>query len=260
MPTLATELTALPIQAHTECSHDANMNRGGIYVWEYPSIYPAGGFDNSAFWGVRGQSLGVVRHCTEIQVTDYAWSEVDGEFWVLIESEQAAGWIPFESVSFDILRSMKEFKLVDVEIISRIMEDVVDPSIRSLLEAHFDSPAMRSLFDVYIHEDRLIYVKSPCSEGDLSHRFFLHITPVNMIDLAEEHMKHGFGVYDFYSSDKNVTAAMNENGCIVALALPEHDIQLIYTGQVIRVESAAGEVSWKGPIWEGKAIIARVGS
>ncbi len=257
MPALATELTALPIQAHTECSLNAYRNLGEIYVWEFPSIYPSGSRDNSAYGGVRGESLGVVHHCAEIQVTDYAWSEVDGEFWVLIESEQAAGWIPFEYVTFDISRSMNEFELVDVDTISRIMEEVDDPAVRSLLDANFASPAMRALFDVYIHEDRLVYVKSPCSKGDLSHRFFLHISPVDLMDLAEEHVKHGFGVYDFYSSDENVTAAMNENGCIVALTLPEYDIQLIHTGQVIREESATGEVSWKGPIWDGAAIVAR---
>lgn len=258
MPALPTELTALPVQAHSECSINRGWNQGGTDVWEYPGIFPTVIPDNSVLpTGFRGETLGKVRDCTEILVTDYAWSEVDGEFYVLIESERAAGWMPFEYVIFDIARRMKELESADVEIISRIMEKVDDPTFRFLRDLHFESPAMHSLFDVYIHEDWLIYVKSPCSEGDLSHRFFLHITPANWEDLPEEHSWRGFGIYDFYSSDLNVTSVINESGCIVALALPEHNILIIYTGQVIREESAAGEVSWKGPIWDGAAIIAR---
>ncbi len=95
------------------------------------------------------------------------------------------------------------------------------------------------------------YVRGRCSEDDLSHRFFLHITPVDAKDLSEENEQHGFNVYDFYSFNYTVGASLNEFGCIVAYALPEHDVKHIYTGQVIRVQSPEGEISWKGPIWEG---------
>ena len=165
--------------------------------------------------------------------------------------------MPINYVNFDIARSMKELQLADVETISRIIEEVDDPTLGFLHDAHFESPAMHSLFDVYIDEDWLIYVKSPCTKGDLSHRFFLHISPVNVQDLAEEHSQLGFGIFDFYSSDPNVTAVINESGCVVARKLPEHDIQIINTGQVIRVESASGDVFWKGPIWDGAALIPR---
>ena len=257
MPTLPKELTALPAQAHTECSLNAYRNGRAIYVWEYPGIYPTGSRDSRAYGSVGGDILGEVSRCTEIQATQYAWSEIEGEFWVLIESDRAAGWIPFEKATFYYSRSLEEFELVDAAIVPRIMEDVDDSTLRSVLDAHFDRPAIRSLFDVYIQENRLIYVKSPCTKGDLSHRFFLHISPVNVQDLADEHSKFGFGIFDFYSSDPNVTAVINESGCVVARALPEHDIQIINTGQVIRVESASGDVFWKGPIWDGAALIPR---
>ena len=132
-----------------------------------------------------------------------------------------------------------------------IIGEADDSIIGSLHGVYFDSPAIRSLFNVYIHEDRLIYVKSPCSENDLSHLFFLHITPVHTRDLAEKHKQLGIGIFDFYSYQDDVGVAMNGDGCIVTRALPEYDIERIYTGQTIRVESPTGEVSWKGPIWDG---------
>ena len=132
-----------------------------------------------------------------------------------------------------------------------IIGEADDSIIGSLHGVYFDSPAIRSLFNVYIHEDRLIYVKSPCSENDLSHLFFLHITPVHTQDLAEKHKQLGIGIFDFYSYQDDVGVAMNGDGCIVTRALPEYDIERIYTGQTIRVESPTGEVSWKGPIWDG---------
>lgn len=57
-------------------------------------------------------------------------------------------------------------------------------------------------------------MESPYSEDEFSHRFLLHITPVN------------------------------------AHALPEYDIGHVYTGQVVRVERSTGEVSWTSPIWD----------
>ena len=110
---------------------------------------------------------------------------------------------------------------------------------------------MRSLFNVYVHEDKLVYVKSPCSEDDISHRFFLHITPANTEDLAQENTQHGFNVYDFNSSEDYVGATVNGSVCIVAFPLPDYAIHHIFTGQVIREESPSGEISWRGPIWDG---------
>ena len=57
-------------------------------------------------------------------------------------------------------------------------------------------------------------MESPYSKDEFSHRFLLHITPVD------------------------------------AHALPEYDIGHFYTGQVVRVERSTGEVSWTSPIWD----------
>ena len=132
-----------------------------------------------------------------------------------------------------------------------IIADSDDPEIHSLDSGDFASPVIRSLFSIYIHNNRLTYVKSPCLSHDLSHRFFLHITPADAKDLARETEPFGFNVYDFYAHEENVSAASHEDGCFVSLALPDYDLKHINTGQVVRVESPGGEVSWEGPIWEG---------
>ena len=134
--------------------------------------------------------------------------------------------------------------------VTGVIKEADDPLVRALDGAELDTPVIRSLFNVYIDNSRIVYVKSPCSEHDLSHRFFLHITPVHSEDLAEEHELLGSNVYDFYSSDNFVGTAINENGCLIARVLPQYELGHIYTGQVVRVVSAEGEVSWKGPIWE----------
>ena len=132
-----------------------------------------------------------------------------------------------------------------------IIGEVDDPIVRALHGAEIGTPAMRSLFQIFIYENRLVYLKIPCSAHELRNRFFLHITPVHTEDVSQELRQFGFNVYDFNSFDEGVGSAVFEGGCLVARSLPEYEIKHIYTGQVIREESPDGEVFWKGPVWEG---------
>ena len=132
-----------------------------------------------------------------------------------------------------------------------IIGEVDDPIVRALHGAEIGTPAMRSLFQIFIYENRLVYLKIPCSARELRNRFFLHITPVHTEDVSEELRQFGFNVYDFNSFDEGVGSAVFEGGCLVARSLPEYEIKHIYTGQVIREESPDGEIFWKGPVWEG---------
>ncbi len=135
--------------------------------------------------------------------------------------------------------------------ISDILPDSADSAVLSIQDARLDSPVIRSLFRVYVEDDLLIYLREGCTEADLFHRFFLHITPVNAGDLSEEHRQHGFNVYDFNAADEQVSTAMSDAGCVAAYPLPAYEIKHIYTGQVVRDESPNGEVSWRGPVWHG---------
>ncbi len=139
---------------------------------------------------------------------------------------------------------------VCIDVFSIIGEDD-DPTVRALHGIEIGTPAMRSLFQIFIHENQLIYLKIPCNARELRNRFFLHITPVNPEDIAEGLRQFGFNVYDFNSFDKRVGSAVFEGGCLVVRSLPDYEFKHIYTGQVIREESPDGEIFWKGPVWEG---------
>lgn len=135
--------------------------------------------------------------------------------------------------------------------LSRIALAADDPVVRALSAARIGGPAMRSLFNIHVHDNRLIYVKSPCSEYDISHRFFLHVTPGDSREIPEEYAHLGFDIRDFDVSSANLGVDVTEFGCVVVRVLPDYDIGKIYTGQVVRVEGPANVVSWVGPIWEG---------
>lgn len=139
---------------------------------------------------------------------------------------------------------------VCVDVLSAVGE-TEDPKIRALSELDVGTPKMRSYFQIYIHENLLVYLRIPCSAHELRNRFFLHITPVDAEDVSEELRDFGFNVYDFNSYDEGVGRAMFEGGCFVVRDLPEYAFRHIYTGQVIREESPDGEIFWKGPVWEG---------
>ncbi len=140
--------------------------------------------------------------------------------------------------------------ILSSEEIAKLVAESDELVVRSLRGIDFGAPLARSLFNIYITDNWLIYTRARCDQRDLSNRFFLHITPVHPEDLAEEHKPLGSNIYDFYSSNNFVGTAINENGCLVARVLPQYEIRHIYTGQVVRVESPEGEVSWKGPIWD----------
>ncbi|MXX27831.1 MAG: c-type cytochrome [Caldilineaceae bacterium SB0668_bin_21] len=139
---------------------------------------------------------------------------------------------------------------VCIDVFSLVDEDV-DALIRGLEGTDIGIPAMRSQFEVFVHENLLIYLRIPCSTGDFRNRFFLHITPVHAQDISEELKQFGFNVYDFNSFDRGVGSTVFEGGCLVVRTLPAYEIKHIYTGQVIREESPDGEVFWRGPVWEG---------
>ena len=107
-----------------------------------------------------------------------------------------------------------------------------------------DEPLFSDGFDVYLSKDygSLIYVKEPCGLAEVSflrdseyqsapYGFFLHVSPVDRDDLAENRRQHGFENRDFKFSTDGVLA---DGRCVTKVALPEYDIATIRTGQLIR--------------------------
>ncbi len=95
-----------------------------------------------------------------------------------------------------------------------------------------------STFDLYLGEDRLIYVKAPCAPEDTEARFFLHVHPADVNALPVARRRHGFDNLDFDFYGEGLI--FDDDICITSARLPRYDIVRISTGQYI-----AGE----GRVW-----------
>lgn len=91
VPSPPASLQNLPQAIQTKYSDDANLNRGGIVVWELPGLPPTD--PNSAYMGHRGSSVGKLKFCELVTATQYAWSETDQTYWVHVETDNVQGWV-----------------------------------------------------------------------------------------------------------------------------------------------------------------------
>lgn len=91
------ELAALPRAAWIHCTGDPNLDRGGVYLWQLPGIWSA---DNSATQGARGESTGLLAPCTQVQVLEYAWSQMDKTFYALVTTGELKGWVSIDLLDF----------------------------------------------------------------------------------------------------------------------------------------------------------------
>ena len=104
-------------------------------------------------------------------------------------------------------------------------------------------PVARSVFDLYVTDGQLAYVKEECDQEDMEHRFFLHIVPGRADDLPQKRREHGFDNLDF---DFFLNGALFGGKCVASVPLPEYPIVSVRTGQfgpqgeVWRAEFALG--------------------
>ena len=89
-------------------------------------------------------------------------------------------------------------------------------------------PVVRSVFDVYIADGRLIYAKSSCTDDDRENRFFLHVRPANVSDLPEGPRQRGLENLDFNLWEHGGESA---GACFAVVDLPAYGIAGISTGQ-----------------------------
>ena len=92
-----------------------------------------------------------------------------------------------------------------------------------------DEPAARSDFDIYLRENAVIYLKSPCSAADVQAEFFLHVVPQDLADLPADRRQHGFGNVHFRYGEYD---ALDFGGrCVMEQLLPDYPVARIRTGQ-----------------------------
>ncbi len=102
-------------------------------------------------------------------------------------------------------------------------------------------PGLRAVFDLYLKEQSLVYVKERCQEGDAAARFSLHLWPVSVEDLPVEQRERGFENRDFSFEQYG---ARFDGKCMAVVPLPDYPIDEIWTGQFIPGEG--------GALWDGK--------
>ncbi len=104
----------------------------------------------------------------------------------------------------------------------------IETVYRSIASGAYGEPAIRSDFDVYLTDDRLIYYKEDCTFTDTRARFFLRITPVSVDALPDDIGQRWFGTQVFYL---DWHGRRFDGKCLGSVPLPEYAIAHIHIGQ-----------------------------
>ena len=99
-------------------------------------------------------------------------------------------------------------------------------------------PLGRAVFDLYLPDDRLYYIKEPCEPADTAARFFLHFVPEDVAVLPPEQRQYGTDNFDFDFAQRG---AVFDGKCLARVTLPDYPIKEIRTGQFV----IGGERFWE---------------
>ena len=113
--------------------------------------------------------------------------------------------------------------------------------------AEAGEPIIRSDFDVYLNDRRLIYLNDQCGASNLDNTFFLAAFPVCVRDLPHERRQYGFDNLDFAFADYGFGGGER---CFAVRQLPTYPIKRIHTGQYIDTEDGSHNT------WEGEAVLS----
>ena len=91
-------------------------------------------------------------------------------------------------------------------------------------------PAIREVFDLYLSDNRLLYLRETCTAADTAAGFFLHIIPEDIADLPAAQQAAGFANRDFAFAQRG---AHFDGKCLAAVPLPAYPIKEIRTGQYV---------------------------
>ena len=88
--------------------------------------------------------------------------------------------------------------------------------------------AARSVYDVSISDRSLVFVKEPCADADIAHRFFLHVFPEDPADLPSWRRAAGYDNLDFAFP---LWGVVFDGKCAAVAPLPEYAISGVSAGQ-----------------------------
>ena len=95
-------------------------------------------------------------------------------------------------------------------------------------------PVARATFDTYRDETALYYVKTPCSNADITTQFSLYIFPTDAADLPIHRRLFGHDSDVFNFQDRGLRF---DEKCLARIALPQYDIARIETRPLSRDSS-----------------------
>ena len=111
-------------------------------------------------------------------------------------------------------------------------------------------PVIRSVFDVYLDDGRLIYVKDRCTPADMENTiFFLKVIPMNPDDLPWGHRRRKGFQFEQLRTFSRVKVG---GRCLVAKSLPKYPVARIVTGQDRPLDRYGVE---RQPIWRAEATL-----
>ena len=126
---------------------------------------------------------------------------------------------------------------------SWIWAEYDDTRILDLIED--TEPVIRSRFDVYYADNRLIYTKEQCTEEDVNpKRFLLHVIPADPADLENPSSTFNNLDFKFIYSYFRFRDGLDDGRCISIRPLPDYAIERIRTGQYFPHHE---------PLWKGEA-------
>ena len=102
-----------------------------------------------------------------------------------------------------------------------------------------DAPDAASMYNLYLRDGALIYVKPSCAAADIEARFFLHLYTADLDSLPAYRRDYGFDNLDFDFLDYGLRV---DDKCVIRRALPNYPIGRIHAGQFIHSD---GAVVWE---------------
>ena len=119
----------------------------------------------------------------------------------------------------------------------------VPPRLAKLLRAHAPYEVdrgtllLRSVYDVYLRDNRLVYVARRCGRDDDRTRFYAEVYPADVRVLPPSPADRGHEQIDFHLIPLR---HRDGEGCVMPVGLPAYEIVRIKTGQV----AADGRLLW----------------
>ena len=106
-------------------------------------------------------------------------------------------------------------------------------SARNLTSATSGERVARGVFDVYLGEGSLSFVKAPCARADTEAAFFLHLIPARLADLPDHRRQYGFDGFNFDFEHHRLATIGEVYVARLGLPVTDYAIATIRTGQFI---------------------------